>query len=188
MLVSNDNRVVSFYNDVNGRKRDSDNRLIGSTKSHNGYLYVIGGNGSYAVQVCLPLSLIEYANARSGTMSGLRPVGIRTGEVFKTAEDAADAVARIFNTPDTLTKFINDSEADANYVPGTINSSTAKVQIITVNPLDRPMSEFNIEALYGKGTIMLLRNKFPKTVMGDYKALTRREFEGRYNLAEVVAV
>ena len=49
------------------------------------------------------------------------------------------------------------------------------------------MSEFNIETLYGKGMIMTLRNKFPKTVMGDYRTLTRREFEGRYNLAEVVA-
>lgn len=184
MLVSNDTRAVSYYNDVSGRKRDADGRLIGSNKSHNGYLYVIGNEGSYAVQVCLPLNLVEYANARSGTMSGMRPVGIRTADVFKTAEAAADAVANIFSSIDSLVKFINDSEADAHYVPGTINNTT-KAQIITVDPLDRPMNSYILDQLYGKGTTMMLRTKFPKTVINDYNTLTRRDFEAKYNLVAI---
>ena len=184
MLQSNDTRVVSFYNDVNSRKRDSAGRLIGSSKSTTGYLYVTGGKRS-AVQVVLPMNLIDHANASSGVMgdsnSGVRPVGIRAGH-FDSAEDAADYVSKIFSGPEELARFINTSECDAVYVPGA--ARVARPVVIT-DPLEAPVRTVNLNQLYGAGTIHTLMNKFAKTVREDFACLTVREFQDRYNLTPV---
>jgi hypothetical protein len=181
MLQSNDTRVVSFYNDVTSRKRDSAGRLIGSSKSTTGYLYVTGGKRS-AVQVVLPMNLIDYANASSGVMgdstSGVRPVGIRAGH-FDSAEDAADYVSKIFSSPDELARFINDSECDAVYTAG--GSRTPRPVIIT-DPLNAPVKTMNLNAVYGSGTMQTLMAKYSKTVRDDFANLTVREFQERYAL------
>jgi hypothetical protein len=104
-LTSTDPRVVSFYNNVNGNKTDKNGNFIGSAKSTTGYLYVTANN---SVQIVLPDSLLDYANAASGTMSGQRPVGIRVGS-FPSALSAANEVSRIFASPESLAKFINSS-------------------------------------------------------------------------------
>jgi hypothetical protein len=93
-------------------------------------------------------------------------------------------VAQIFSSVAAVVEFINSSEADAHYVPGTINTA-AKPVIIAVAPLDRPMNSYIIDVLYGKGMTMQLRNKFPKTVINDYNTLTRGEFEARYNVVAI---
>ena len=179
MLQSTDTRVVSFYNDINSRARNSKGRLIGSTKSTTGYLYVIGGSNP-AVQVCLPLNLIDYANASSGNMSGGRPVGIRSGH-FKSAEDAADYVTKIFSSPDDLAKFINTSDCDATW---TSTGAVAPLPVV-VDPLNAPVKTINLNQLYGQGTIQQLQAKFPKTVRTDFSVLTVGEFQERYNLTPV---
>lgn len=129
-VTANDTRVVNFFNDINGSAVDSDGYYIGSSKSKTGYLYVTGDN---QVQVCLPLSLVEYANASSGNMPGGRPVGIRAGK-FNTAEQAAQAVAKIFSSPVELAKFINSSECDAGPYDPSINTPRAGVGHIVQIP------------------------------------------------------
>lgn len=181
MLQSNDSRVVGFYNDVNGRARDCAGRLIGSTKSTTGYLYVVGGPNP-AVQVCLPMNLIDYANAASGNMSGGRPVGIRSGH-FRSAEDAADYVSKIFSSPEELARFINTSECDATWTCS--DENRAKFTPAVVDPLDAPVKTINLNELYGAGTMQTLMSKFAKTVRDDFASLTVREFQDRYNLTPV---
>lgn len=149
-------------------------------------LYTNARDKNHAVVVVLPKELLDWANrgaGHSGFAANARPVGIR-----KNVSDAKSALTKIFSSVDSLVEFIKSSECDAEEMMAEVRERHAcKAQIITIDPLDRPMSEFNIEILYGKGTIMFLRNKYPKTVMGDYKALTRREFEGRYNLVAEAA-
>lgn len=181
VLQATDTRVVNFYNDVHGRKRDSDGRLIGSGKSTTGYLYVIGGP-SPAVQVCLPMNLIDYANAASGNMGGGRPVGIRSGH-FRTAEDAADYVTKIFSSPDELAKFINTSECDATWTCSA--EDRANFVPAVIDPLDAPVKTINLNEFYGAGTMQTLMSKFAKTVRDDFASLTVREFQERYNLTPV---
>lgn len=144
-------------------------------------LYTNARDKNHAVVVVLPKELLEWANrgaGHSGFAANARPVGIR-----KNFSDAKTALTKIFSSVDNLVEFIKSSECDAEEMMVEVRERHAlKAQIITIDPLDRPMSEFNIETLYGKGTIMMLRTKFPKTVMGDYKTLTRGEFESRYEL------
>ena len=144
-------------------------------------LYTNARDKNYAVVVVLPKELLDWANrgaGHSGFAASARPVGIR-----KNFNDAKAALKDIFSSVESLERFIKTSECDAEEMMVEVRERHAKkAQIITIDPLDRPMSEFNIEALYGKGTIVMLRGKYPKTVMDDYKNLTRGEFEGRYNL------
>jgi hypothetical protein len=151
-------------------------------------LYTNARDKNHAIVVVLPKELLDWANrgaGHSGFAANARPVGIR-----KNVNDAKSALTKIFSSVDNLVEFIKSSECDAEEMMAEVRERHARrVEIITIDPLDRPMSEFNIETLYGKGTIMMLRTKFPKTVMDDYKTLTRGKFESRYELvATEVAV
>lgn len=143
--------------------------------------------GDNAITVGLPIELIEFSNAsagHSGYNSGARPTGIRYA-----VDNPAKALAEIFESDESFARFISGSDKSGPaYCAEKYEEYKRNNGIITVDPLDRPMSEFNIEALYGKGMIMTLRNKFPKTVMNDYRTLTRGEFEARYELVAVEAV
>jgi hypothetical protein len=175
-LSGTDPRVVSFFNNVNGNKTDKNGRLVGSAKSTTGYLYVTANN---SVQIVLPNSLLDYANAASGTMSGQRPVGIRAGG-FNTAESAADEVSRIFASPESLAKFINSSECDAPaYNPDLTRDKKSVVSMIDF----RPVKDAFYDAGYSFSIIESLRKAFGKsTVAHDWSVLTVTEFELRYGL------
>lgn len=179
-LTATDPRVVSFYNSVTGRSVDADGRFIGSAKSTTGYLYVIG-NSSHSVQVVLPESLLEFANASSGTMSGKRPVGIRAGS-FNSASAAADFVSTIFSSPASLAKFINSSECDAGGY-ASLSASAKKALIANALTDDRPVKDSFYDAGYDFSTLKELRGVFSQdTVSHDWNILTLNEFELRYGL------
>jgi hypothetical protein len=179
MITSTDTRIVSFFNDINGRVRDEQGRFVGSAKSTTGYLYVTANN---CVQIVLPDTLLDYANAASGTMSGMRPVGIRLSVSFNTAEQAADEVVKIFNSPESLAKFINTSECDApEYVPNA-SKPTKSVKSVLID--ERFIKDAFYDAGYDFDTIIQLRKLFgTDTVAHDWKYLTINEFQLRYNLA-----
>lgn len=180
-LTATDPRVVSFYNSVTGRSVDTNGRFIGSAKSTTGYLYVIG-NSSHSVQVVLPESLLEFANASSGTMSGKRPVGIRAGS-FNSASAAADFVSTIFSSPASLAKFINSSECDAGdylSLPQTTKKALLAKSLFTD---DRLVKEVFYDVGYDFADLQHLCTIFGKnTVSHDWNILTVNEFELRYGL------
>lgn len=153
---------------------------------NNPTLFTNKRDGDRAVVVSLPIELIEYANRGAGHHghgSGATPVGIR-----KSCSHAPSFLAKIFSSVESLEEFIKSSECDADEYIAEVRARHAgksTAQIITVDPLDRKMDSYILDQLYGKGTTMMLRTKFPKTVMNDYRTLTRREFEGRYNLVAV---
>lgn len=186
MIQANDKRVVSFYNDMQSKPRDENGHYAGSVQNGTGLLYVINSSNP-SVHVWLPVELEEYSNAAAGS-SGGRAGGIRiTG--FSTIKAAADFVVKITSSPEEIAKFLNSSAQDNIYGTYGMTRPVRKARtpkpeavIITVDPLDRPISEFNLEELYGKGTVMMLRNKYPKTALTDYRILTRREYESRYAL------
>jgi hypothetical protein len=140
-------------------------------------------SGDECITVILPQGLLDYCNASAGNSGGsnARPCGIRYS-----VRNSTKALEQIFESVDSLARFISGSDCDGMYfAERTRHMAVAKTQVINVNPLDRPMCEFKIEELYGKGMIMTLRNKYPKTVMGDFATLTRGEFEARYALVAI---
>lgn len=147
-------------------------------------LYTNARDKNHAVVVVLPKELLEWANrgaGHSGFAANARPVGIR-----KNYSDAKSALKDIFSSVDNLVRFIKSSECDAEEMMVEVRERHAKkAQVISVDPLDRPISEFNLEKLYGQGTIAYLRNKFPETALNEYRILTRREYEARYGLVEI---
>ena len=149
-------------------------------------LYTNARDKNRAVVVVLPKELLEWANrsaGHSGFAANARPVGIR-----KNFNDARAALRDIFSSVDNLVKFIKSSECDAEAMMEEVRARHAgKIQshVISVDPLDRPIAEFNLESLYGKGIIGRLRDRYPTTVMNDYRVLTRWEFESRYDLVGI---
>ena len=170
-IQPSDPRVVSWYNLVNGYNKDSEGRIAEKNKCNmNGYLYVIGGNGSFKIQPWLPKDLIEFANASSGT-SGNRPVGIRTGN-FSTAEEAADEISYIFSSPETVADFLNESDCD--YEGPITKKEQAPVELMA-NP-----TFWNI---YNKFVMShLVKTHGRQIVEQAYKTLTMKEFENQFNI------
>jgi hypothetical protein len=180
MLTSSDPRVVNYFNSVNHYAKTDDGFFKGSAKSQNGFLYVIGGNGRYAVQIVLPVNLLDFANAASGNMPGNRPVGIRAGN-YSDAKSAAAVVAKIFSSTEDLVKFINSSECDAaEYIPST---SSFKVKPSKLKLTDDRSTR---EAFYDKykfNDLVALRKLFgEELVRREYDLLTINEFELRFGL------
>ena len=138
--------------------------------------------GDNHINVGLPIELIEFCNAaggHSGYSSGARPTGIRY-----TVDNPAKVLAEIFESDDSFARFISGSDKSGPEHCAKLYEEYKRTNnIIQVDPLDRPMCEFNLEELYGKGTIAHLRAKYPNTSLEEYKILTRREYEARYALA-----
>jgi len=171
MIQANDPRVVSWYNLVNGYDKDQNGRITEKNKCNtNGFLYVIQGGDGYRIQPWLPKSLIEFANASSGT-SGNRPVGIRTGH-FTSAEQAADEISYIFTSPDTVAEFLNKSECD--YAGPTVKKSQEPVE---------PMANPTFWDTYNKFVMShLVKTHGRQSVEQAYKTLTMTEFETQFGI------
>lgn len=134
--------------------------------------FYISGN---SINVILPNNLLEYANAaagHSGFGAGARARGIR-----RTVDNPKQALAEIFETPESLAKFLLSSECNAEAYVETIR----KRHLGTATD-DRPadaafkdiLAKVNIQDLvarYGKED--LLRSR---------KTLTVNEFELRYGI------
>ena len=139
-------------------------------------------SGNEMITVILPQSLLDFSNASAGNSGGVnaRPCGIRYS-----VKNSAKALEQVFESVDSLARFISGSAKDGMYfAERTRRDAVARTQVITVDPLDRPISEFNLEELYGKGTIAHLRAKYPETALKEYRILTRREYEARYALTQ----
>jgi hypothetical protein len=175
VLSANDPRVVSFYNAIHYKPKDSNGFFIGSKQNAAGLLYVIGGEHPM-IQVWLPPDLLDYANAAAGT-SGDRAVGIRrTG--FSSVQQAANEILRIFSSPQSLANFINTSECDFTGVTG----RPVRGSSVTIEPLAKD-DKNGFWAHYTKETMAFLKSKFGKTLVAQaYDTLTLKEFEGLFQL------
>ena len=150
-------------------------------------------SNSESIDVILPNSLIEWANASSGHSgfgAGARARGIR-----RNVNNSSKALKEIFKTPESLAKFIMSSECDGvAYVESYKQKYAQKngiriaTNITPVNPLDMPVRTTDLNKVYGQGTIQSLMAKYPKTVRTDFAVLTVGEFEARYNLSTVAKV
>jgi len=177
MLTATDPRVISFYNFINSKPKNSDGYYIGSTQNSTSLLYVMGGN-SPMTQVWLPIELIEYANAAAGS-SGDRAVGIRrTG--YTSVKKAAEHILDIFSSPEKLAQFINGSECDYAQVHAEriANRALSKVPKPT-------MAKDEFWNRYTKEVLTELVNQYGRTlVQNAYNSLTINEFEAQFNLSK----
>lgn len=109
-LSSTDQRVVDLFNSYHARVKTRSN------------LYK---NGKNMITVGLTAELLDYANAaagHSGFASSARPVGIRV-----TVADSDVAIKKIFESPESLAKFINSSECNAAEYIARIKERDSKV-------------------------------------------------------------
>jgi hypothetical protein len=162
-LTSTDPRVVSFFN-----------HYVEASKKRP-TLYT----ASKSVVVTLPGDLLDYANAaagHSGFGAGARPVGIR-----KTFDNSATAIKKIFESTESLARFINSSECNAHEYIETVKAKHNAKSTKSATD-DRPA----IDAFFEKYTIndaKSLQVKFGREmVISDFNALTINEFELRYGL------
>lgn len=153
--------------------------------------------GDNAINVGLPLELIEFSNAsggHSGYSSGARPTGIRYA-----VDNPARALAEIFESDESLAKFISGSDKSGPAYAqakrqayfqkhGVMPGIKIATNVTPINPKNRMMRTVNINSEYGAGTLQTLLAKYPNTVKGDYQTLTVGEFEVRYNLGDKAVV
>jgi len=143
------------------------------TKSATNPNLYISGN---SLNVILPNNLLEYANAaagHSGFGAGARARGIR-----RSVDNAQQAIKDIFETPQSLAKFLESSEKNADaYVEG-IRARDLGTAI------DQRSANDSWSELYAKYDINTLANTFGRNAVIDArKLLTVNEFELRFGLA-----
>lgn len=178
-LTATDPRVVSFYNFISNKPKNSDGYYIGSKQNAAGLLYVISGDRPM-IQVWLPIELLEYANAAAGT-SGNRAVGIRVAG-FSSVKKAAEEILRIFSSPESLARFINSSECDFTGVTGRPVRETEV--LITLGPWARDEKK-GFWSRYNKNDLQFLTAKFGKDLVSRaYSTLTLPEFEQLFGIEE----
>jgi hypothetical protein len=177
MLTATDTRVISFYNFINSKPKNSDGYYIGSSQNSTSLLYVMGGN-SPMIQVWLPIELIEYSNAAAGS-SGDRAVGIRRSG-YSSVKKAAEHILDIFSNPEKLAQFINTSECDyaqvhAERIAKRIALKTPKV----------PSAKEEFWNRYNKEVLTKLVVQYGRTVVQNaYNGLNIDEFEAQFNLSK----
>ena len=178
MLQPTDTRVVDFYNFVQAKPQNEDGHFIGSSQNQAGLLYVIANDntGDAMLQVWLPMDLIDYANAAAGS-SGDRAVGIRV-KGYKNAHVAADAITKIFSSPENLAEFINRSECD--YAAHQATKAAKKAAKIPTKASELFWTKYN------KDTLADIKIKFKdhKKLVADFQSMTMTDFELAYNLVD----
>lgn len=165
------NKVTNFFNHYHAKRISNPN------------LYV--GLGNDAVNVILPNTLLEFANAaagHSGFGAGARARGIR-----RMCSDAKKEIATIFETVDTLADFLLSSECNADEYVETVRmrhlgmKSTKKSKLYVVTD-ERPADK-NFSALNEKYNMQDLAKRFGREVcIQARKILTINEFELRFGL------
>lgn len=174
MLQSTDTRVQNFLEFVQSKPKNSDGHYIGSTQNESGLLYVINGREAM-IQVWLPMDLIDYANAAAGS-SGDRAVGIRV-KGYRSTQQAADEIVRIFSSADNLAKFINSSECDyAGYHAAKL---ARKQALVPTQASELFWTKYTKEDMAN----LRARVKDAKGLVSDYQTMTMTEFESKYMAA-----
>ena len=171
MITELDPRVKAWYDHVQLLPRDKFGRFIaGNACNGNGFLYVIGNTKQgWGIQPWLPQDLMEFANAGSGS-SGGRPVGIRILG-FDSVEQAADRIADIFDSPESIAEFLNASACDYQTVP--LKQKASKV----------PMALEEFWKKYDKEMAQALSKKYGTAVVRSaLETSTLAEFELNFEL------
>lgn len=138
-------------------------------------------NGDQLITVVLPKDLLDYSNAsagHSGFGSGARPVGIR-----RKVRNAEQALAAIFASVDSLSKFIEESECDGPAMVEEIRRKHAeKLMPRTVMAADAD----GFWGKYTKDTMAKLRSttKDQAKLVNDFKTMTLEQFEQAYKLVD----
>lgn len=178
MLLSTDTRVVDFVNFVQAKPKNADGHFIGSSQNQAGLLYVISNDntGEAMLQVWLPIELIEYANAAAGS-SGDRAVGIRV-KGYKNAHVAADAIVKIFSSPENLAEFINRSECD--YTQHQVLKAAKKAAKTPTKASELFWTKYNKDTL----AAIKIKYKDHKQLTQDFQTMSMTDFETRYELVD----
>ena len=138
-------------------------------------------NGDTMITVVLPSTLLEYSNAaagHSGFGSGARAVGIR-----RQVRDSSKALADIFESVESLTKFIETSECDGPAYVEQVRLRHAERSIpkpVMASSQDGFWSKYNKDTM----TEIKAHNKDHKQLVEDYKTLTLLDFEIKYKLVD----
>ena len=170
-MLAADVRVTDFLNHYHTKVKTNPN------------LYI---SGKDSVNVILPNSLLEYANAaagHSGFGAGARARGIR-----KPVNNAASAIKDIFKNVESLTQFLQSSECNAEaYVQG------IRIKHLGVKkarglgypiPTDDRTAESAWSNIYEKHNVKDLVVRYGReAVLQARKQLTVNEFELRFGLA-----
>ena len=143
-------------------------------------------SGDHAVDVILPNDLLEYANAASGHSgfgSGARARGIR-----RECRNATQFLSEIFASTDSLVKFLNSSEKNAEAYIATVRERHLGQQQPKEIMANDP--EEGVWALLGKDGVAQLRakTKDKAQLIQDFNCMTLKAFEERYILVDSLAV
>ena len=163
-----DQRIIDFYNRYQTRKQSYPT------------LYE---SGKEQINVILPNNLLEYANAsagHSGFGAGARARGIR-----RQVTNSAVALSQIFSSPESLLKFLESSEQNAEAYVESVKAKHLALAQVKVDP--KASDEFWNR--YGKNELQDLVAKFGKaTVQQAYTTLTITEFENMFGLTKEAEV
>ena len=170
-----DNNVTTFFNDFHRKVKTRPN------------LYA---NHETTLNVVLPTSLLEYANAaagHSGFSSEARAVGIRMN-----TNNALAKRDEIFSSVESLTKFILESECDAaeyiksvqaRHASGVVRRAVTKKVETDDRLVDSKVARTLMSRRYGSNVFIELARRFTsKVVNNDIRTLTINEFELRYGM------
>jgi hypothetical protein len=135
-------------------------------------------NGGDMITVVLPKELLDYSNAaagHSGFGSGARPVGIR-----RKVRNAERELAEIFQSVDSLQKFIESSERDGPAYVEEVRRRHAEKS--TPKPVMAADPSKGFWAVHDKSVMAEIkaRTKDHQQLIEDYKTMTLTDFEERY--------
>ncbi len=168
MDLARDQRVEAFLNHYQSKVQSHPN------------LYVSSNN---QINVILPSSLLEYANAAAGHTgfgSGARARGIRQQVV-----NSLEAIQDIFASTENLATFLESSECNAEAYVRSVRMR--HLGVIESNPLlvktDNRSADKYFKVLHEKYNINKLATHFSRaTVINARQSLTINEFELRFGL------
>ena len=138
-------------------------------------------SGDHAVDVILPNDLLEYANAASGHSgfgSGARARGIR-----RECRNSSSFLAEIFASPESLARFLESSEKNAEAYIQTVRERHLKQQQPKVVLANDPSEGF--WSKYSKEDMAKLKAqiKDKAALVNDFQTMTMLAFEEKYQLA-----
>jgi hypothetical protein len=136
-------------------------------------------NNDTLITVVLPKELLDYSNAsagHSGFGSGARAVGIR-----KSVPNSTKALLEIFETPESLAKFIESSDCDGPAYIETVRQRHA------ASLIPKPvLAKDEFWNRYTKNDLERIVGKFGrKEVQVGYNVMTIEEFETAFGLIPV---
>lgn len=138
-------------------------------------------SGDHAVDVILPNDLLEYANAASGHSgfgSGARARGIR-----RECRNSTAFLAEIFATPESLARFLDASEKNAEAYIETVRARHAATALPKVVRANDPKEGFWSKYTKDDLAAIKAKNKDHQALISDFQTLSMAEFEVKYALA-----